>query len=122
MATHNTIIPVVLGAGGGGGGDVFGSTSWQTISEYTELQADKRYILDWQTNGQFDVLLPSNPPLGAEIVLMHGEGTVNPTTPPKVLRNGENIDFLAEDMNFDVDFVKITCVYINSTEGWRVTI
>lgn len=61
------------------------------------------------------ITLPANPSPGWEVVV-----GVDNFTNVTILRNGENIMGLAEDMTIDVPYASVNLLYVDSTRGWRI--
>lgn len=111
-------ITTEIGLGGGGGG---GLTPWAVLTGATTLVDKGRYLMDY-SGGLFDVTLPAAPAMGVEVVLFHTEGDVEtPPVPPKVLRNGSNIEGTATDLDLDINGAYTVLVYSgDATIGWKV--
>lgn len=61
------------------------------------------------------ITLPANPSPGWEVAV-----DVDNFTNVTILRNGENIMGLAEDMTIDVPYASVNLLYVDSTRGWRI--
>lgn len=93
-------------------------TNWQIKSAaYTAVSGD-RLFLD-SSAGAFSVTLPASPNLGDYVQFADAAGMLG-TNSVTVLRNGENIQTAADDLELDVDNVGFKLVYTDSTNGWRL--
>lgn len=90
-----------------------------TSANYTALKDDK--ILSDTSSAAFTVTLPASPATGDEIIILDQYGTwsINNLT---IDPNGKNIFGNTDDLLCDVADSKITLVYTNPTNGWRVYI
>ena len=61
--------------------------------------------------------LPSSPSPGNEVLIING-GEFTATV---VGRNGQNIMGLAENITLDIKYAAVTFLYIDSSNGWRVS-
>ena len=61
--------------------------------------------------------LPSSPSPGNEVLIINGGEFVETV----VGRAGSNIMGLAEDITLDIKYAAVTFLYINSSNGWRVS-
>ncbi|WP_416877973.1 hypothetical protein [Litorimonas sp.] len=77
------------------------------------------YSLD-SSAGVFNVTLPPSPSIGDQVYFRDGARSldVNPVT---VLRNGSNIEGVAEDLTLDVAGASGVLTYISASRGWSFT-
>jgi len=71
------------------------------------------------TTASITATLPASPHPGDLVMLIDLAGTFGAQN-LTVARNGQNIMGLAEDMVVDVDWAKISMIFLNSTYGWRL--
>lgn len=76
-------------------------------------------ILANSSGGIFDITLPANPKPGDSLRVVDGAGDfdINPVT---LLRNGRNIQGIADNMDLTVSDKEYVLVYRDSTYGWRI--
>ena len=87
-------------------------------SAYT-LVAGDRIIVDTDGNPAYNLTLPAAPVSGDTVSFFDGGGncgTVNVT----ILRNGNNVMGLAQDLAIDTDNASFDLVYYNASKGWRI--
>ena len=111
---------------------IYSSTGWHEISrsnnssyinEWTEVygnytaQPGDKLMLD--STSTFNITLPPNPKFGYEVDFCDGAGECESNN-VTVLRNGEKIMGLNEDMNININYASFKLVYFNSTNGWRI--
>jgi hypothetical protein len=78
-----------------------------------------RYACD-TSSAAFTLTLPGSPTAGrTRLSILDYSGTFG-TNSLTILRNGNNIMGLAEDMVCDVDNARFTLVYVDSTKGWML--
>lgn len=71
-------------------------------------------------DGNFlEITLPLSPSLGNEIIFIDVAGNYH-NRPLKLIRNGENIMGLAEDMLNNSRYAAFGLVYYDSVYGWRI--
>lgn len=90
-------------------------TPFKTITAATALVIGERYRVDTST-GPFDLVLPANPFTGATIFLFDAKGTWA-NNRPTLIRNGQTIMELDEDMGLNLRFSSIDVVFDGET--WR---
>ena len=88
------------------------STPYTPISTNTSASAYSRY----QLSDSLDLTLPASPSDGVWVDVVNTSGT----TTSRVLRNGQNINGLAEDMTIDKNFTPFRLVF-RSGYGWIIT-
>jgi hypothetical protein len=71
------------------------------------------------TASAFTVTLPASPNVGDWIMLTDHAGTCA-TNNLTVVRNGKNIQAVAEDLIIDINNISVMLVYINTAKGWAV--
>jgi len=89
----------------------------ETSEVFNTIKGDK--ILANSSGGSFDILLPANPKPGDSLKVADGAGDfdINPVT---LLRNGRNIQGIADDIDLTVSDKEYIIVYRDSTYGWRI--
>ena len=87
-------------------------TSAQTLAPYG------LYGLD-TAGGAFDVMLPASPGAGVLVSLSDVTGSWA-ENPPTVLRNGQLIMGLAENLVLDKNFASLQLIFVDATNGWRI--
>ena len=113
---------VTLGAGASQSG--FGRTGtvdWQTTpktGDFTAVNGEGYFVNT--TSGAVTVTLPGSPSAGAIVSISDYTGTFG-TNNCTVGRNGSNINGVAEDWILAMNDTSITFVYVDVTEGWRIT-
>lgn len=88
------------------------STPYTPISTNTSVLPYSRY----QLSASLDLTLPASPSDGVWVDVVNTSGT----TTSRVLRNGQNINGLAEDMTIDRNFIPFRLVF-RSGYGWIIT-
>ena len=88
------------------------ATPYSSISTNTNATAFSRY----QITASLDLTLPASPNEGSWVDVVNTSGT----TTSRVLRNGQNINGLAEDMTIDRNFVPFRLVF-KTSYGWIIT-
>lgn len=78
------------------------------------LSSGQRYFVTAATAA--NVTLPASPAVGSIVTI----GVDTGITGCWVLRNGQNIMKLAQDMNIDIGNVSVTLEYVDATFGWRI--
>jgi hypothetical protein len=78
------------------------------------LSSGQRYFVSAGTAA--NVTLPATPAVGSTVTI----GVDTGITGCWVLRNGQNIMKLAQDMNIDIGNVSVTLEYVDATFGWRI--
>lgn len=69
------------------------------------------------TGGSFNITLPLTPSIGTRVKVIDFKDNFA-TAPVTILRNGENIKGVADDLALDLDGVMIELFYVDSTYGW----
>ena len=87
-------------------------TTYSSISTNTNATAFNRY----QITASLDLTLPASPNNGLWIDVVNTSGT----TTSRVLRNGQNINGLSEDMVIDRNFIPFRLVF-KAGYGWIIT-
>lgn len=94
------------------------SANWASATSDQTLTAGNRTWVD-TSGGPVNITLPANPNSGDAVLIADAEGTfVNNNV--TVLRNGERIMSLNEDMLLNVNYAVITLVYVGVSAGWRL--
>lgn len=88
-----------------------------SISTNQTLAAGYRYFVN--TSAARTLTLPSTPAVGDEIQILDSTGSAA-TNNITVLRNGSNINAIADDAIIDISGIN-TFIYTGSTVGWRFT-
>lgn len=87
-------------------------TPYSSISTNTNATAFNRY----QITASLDLTLPASPNDGFWIDVVNTSGTIT----SRILRNGQNINGLAEDMRIDRNFIPFRLVF-KAGYGWIIT-
>jgi hypothetical protein len=93
---------------------------WELKSANYVAGKDDKLMVD-TSSASVTITLPSTVNIGDEIILVDYEGTWS-TNNVVLDGNGKNIMGSANDLLCDVDNAKITLIYTNTTDGWRVFI
>jgi len=101
------------GGGGGGGGTGLTVTSTKT-SNYT-AGVNEEVPVD-PTGGSFNLTLPASPTHGDKVRTTDVSGIAS-TNPVSVLRNGNNINGVASDVLFNIDYGTLEFTFYTSF-GW----
>ena len=88
------------------------ATPYYSVSANTNATAFNRY----QLTASVDLTLPASPSDGSWVDVVNTSGT----TTSRVLRNGQNINSLAEDMTIDRNFTPFRLVF-RTGYGWIIT-
>ena len=88
------------------------ATPYSSISTNTNATAFNRY----QITASLDLTLPASPNDGLWIDVVNTSGTIT----SRILRNGQNINGLAEDMRIDRNFIPFRLVF-RAGYGWIIT-
>lgn len=98
------------------GGNVLTGTNYNNVvvGGATTLSSGQRYFVTAATAA--NVTLPASPVVGSIVTI----GVDTGITGCWVLRNGQNIMKLAQDMNIDIGNVSVTLEYVDATFGWRI--
>lgn len=89
------------------------------INANTALVDGFSYMLD-SSAGSFNGTLPAAPAPGARVVLEDGGGNLQ-GFPVTVLRNGSNVNGIADDLLLNSNGISLKLTYINATIGWRIS-
>ena len=89
-----------------------GVTQYSSVSANTNATAFNRY----QITASLDLTLPPSPNDGSWVDVVNTSGTIT----SRVLRNGQNINGLAEDMSIDRNFIPFRLVF-KTGYGWIIT-
>jgi len=98
-----------------------GSVNWDTTAKtagFTGVSGNGYFINT--TSGAITVNLPASPSAGDIMSVADYTGTAG-TNAITVGRNSSNINGAANDFTIFQNNGSITCVYVDGTEGWRVT-
>ena len=103
------------------------TTSWETLSvtpqysiktaNYTAVAGDNLFCDT--SAGAFAITLPASPTLNTSVSFVDLAGKFN-NYPVTVLRNGQKIMGIAQDLTLNVVNSSSRLVYSNSTYGWRL--
>ena len=88
------------------------ATTYSAIAVNTSAAVFNRY----QFTASVDLTLPASPSEGAWVDVVNTSGT----TTSRILRNGQNINGLAEDMTIDRNFTPFRLVF-RTGYGWIIT-
>ena len=89
-----------------------GVTQYSSVSANTNATAFNRY----QITASLNLTLPPSPNDGSWVDVVNTSGTIT----SRVLRNGQNINGLAEDMSIDRNFIPFRLVF-KTGYGWIIT-
>jgi len=96
----------------------FESNVWITKSSaYTANPGDK--IIADTSGGAFSITLPASPNIGDSIEFIDANGT-HDTNNLTILKNGENIMGIADDLTCNKENERWSLTYIDSSNGWKV--
>lgn len=87
-----------------------GGVAVSVISTNTTAVSGTSYVL----TANLDLTLPTSPSAGAQVKLSNRSGVIT----CRVLRNGQNIMNLAEDMTIDDLTASVSLVFADATRGW----
>src|SRR6056300_1691957 len=102
-------------------GDVVGGESWQAVKtgNFTAVAGEGYFINT--TSGAITMTLPSSPSIGDFVSFIDYAGTFD-TNNLTIGRNSENIQGSAADLTVSVERAANTLVYVDSTQGWLLTV
>jgi len=102
-------------------GDSYNVVSWDTTAKTTAFTAvsGKGYFVD-TSSAAITVTLPASPSAGDIVSISDYNGSFG-TNNCTVGRNSSNINGEASDWLIRVNDTSITFVYVDATEGWKVT-
>jgi len=96
-------------------------TDWQAVKTTTfTAVAGEGYFVN-TTSGAFTMTLPSSPTIGDEVSFVDYAGTFD-TNNLTIGRNSENIQGSAADLTVGTERAANTLVYVDSTQGWLLTV
>ena len=98
-----------------------GGASWQAVetTSFTAV-AGNGYFID-TTSTAITMTLPSSPSIGDFVSFIDYAGTFDTNT-LTIGRNSENIQGSAADLTISVERAANTLVYVDSTQGWLLTV
>ena len=98
-----------------------GAASWDTTVKTTGFTAVSGvgYFVN-TTSGAITVTLPASPSAGAVVAVSDYAGTAD-TNAITIGRNGSNINGAAADLDIQQENSAVTLVYVDGTQGWKVT-
>ena len=98
-----------------------GGASWQAVetTSFTAV-AGNGYFID-TTSTAITMTLPSSPSIGDFVAFIDYAGTFD-TNSLTIGRNSENIQGSAADLTVSVERAANTLVYVDSTQGWLLTV
>jgi len=74
------------------------------------------------SGGSFSLALPPNPVVGTKVEVIDSHGFFE-TNPVLILRSGNRIDGVADNLNLDLNHVDIVFTYTGSAaRGWQITV
>lgn len=97
---------------------VTGTWNWSVKTEAYNANASDAILCDTASVGAFSVTLPSSPAQFDRVKIIDAVGNFG-TANLTLDRNGNNIMGLAEDFIFDENYLGLTFVYHDTTNGWR---
>ena len=98
------------------GGTVTVGTTWESKSADFTAVSGKAYFIDTSAQG-VTVTLPASPTIGDEIRILDVKGTFD-TYGLAILRNGEKIQGVANDLSVTTERAGFSLVYYDTNEGW----
>ena len=102
-------------------GDISGGASWQAVKIASfNAVAGEGYFIN-TTSGAITMTLPSSPSIGDFVSFVDYAGTFD-TNSLTIGRNSENIQGSAADLTVSVERAANTLVYVDSTQGWLLTV
>ena len=102
-------------------GDVAGGAQWQAVKTASfNAVAGEGYFIN-TTSGAITMTLPSSPSIGDFVSFIDYAGTFD-TNSLTIGRNSENIQGSAADLTVSVERAANTLVYVDSTQGWLLTV
>lgn len=93
---------------------------WVVVSTNTNMVAGKWYMVD-TLSGAKNLTLPASPFLGDTFKVSDYSGTFA-TNNCTILRNGQKINGVSEDLILNLNFGDIELRYTGTTNGWRVIV
>lgn len=100
------------------GGASSGAFDYTYVTSGVTMEAGSAYIIGTGV-GTFSVTLPANPAINDQIKIIDGEANASNNN-ITVLRNGNSVMGLAEDLTVDIDNANFVLVYVNASKGWMV--
>jgi hypothetical protein len=98
-----------------------GGASWQAVKTASfNAVAGEGYFIN-TTSGAITMTLPSSPSIGDFVAFIDYAGTFD-TNSLTIGRNSENIQGSAADLTVSVERAANTLVYVDSTQGWLLTV
>jgi hypothetical protein len=92
---------------------------WKEVAVDMTAAANDGIFVD-TTAAPVSITLPATPKLGDRVVI-HDVAGMFDTNNCTVLRNGQNIMSLAQDMTVAMKYANCALVFSNSVHGWRLT-
>src|SRR6056300_980106 len=98
-----------------------GTVDWDTTAKTASFTAvsGNGYFVN-TTSGAITVTLPASPSAGDIVAVADYAGTAN-TNNITIARNGSNINGSASDIAISINGKSITLVYVDGTQGWKIT-
>ena len=98
-----------------------GTVSWDTTAKTASFTAvsGNGYFVN-TTSGAVTVTLPATPSAG-DIVAVADYANTSNTNNITIARNGSNINGSASDIILSINGKSITLVYVDGTQGWKIT-
>lgn len=91
---------------------------WEIVSTNSIAKAGDQFFVDTSA-AIVSIQLPASPKLGDTISMIDVSGSFDSNS-LQILRNGERIMGLEEDMTVSTGFASVRLIYSNSTYGWRI--
>jgi len=98
-----------------GEADEENTPSWTEVTNHTATAGDKLFV-DCSSSA-VNVTLPASPSMGDEIRIIDATGNAS-TNNITIVRNGNNIQGVAQNLTIDTTRAAFGLVYYNSTQGW----
>jgi hypothetical protein len=98
-----------------------GTVDWDTTAKtasFTAVSGDGYFVNT--TSGAITVTLPASPSAGDIVAVADYASTAN-TNNITIGRNGSNINGSASDIILSINGKSITLVYVDGTQGWKIT-
>ena len=104
-----------------GGSVSAGIIDWQTVKTADfNATAGEGYIVN-TTSTDIEITLPASPSIGNTIAIKDYAGTFG-TNKVTILRNGKNIQGVANDSQISTNRASLNLVFVDDTKGWVYTV
>lgn len=92
--------------------------TWKIVSTNYTATSGEQLFVDTSV-AVLSIQLPANPKIGDTVTMLDVSGSFNLNS-LQILRNGERIMGLEEDMSVSTVFASVKLIYSNATYGWRI--